>query len=101
MLTFTNQAALSYRNRVRYSNLTTGQIADALTVAKEALTGTYGPEDDVTYVVTLTNNGTAALADLTVTDDLGGYIGVSPSLLPPPSYRKTFYETTGESLRSD
>ena len=55
MLTFTNQAALSYRNRVRYSNLTTGQIADALTVAKESLTVTYGPEDDVTYVVTLTH----------------------------------------------
>ena len=73
MLTFTNQAALSYRNRVRYSNLTTGQIADALIVTKEALTGTYGPEDDVTYVVTLTNNGTAALTDLTVEDDLGGY----------------------------
>ena len=73
MLTFTNQAALSYRNRVRYSNLTTGQIADALTVTKEALTGTYGPGDDVTYVVTLTNNGTTALTNLTVTDDLGGY----------------------------
>ena len=58
MLTFTNQAALSYRNRVRYSNLTTGQIADALTVSKEALTDTYEPGGDVTYVVTLTNNGT-------------------------------------------
>ena len=39
MLTFTNQAALSYRNRVRYSNLTTGQIADAIIVTKETLTG--------------------------------------------------------------
>lgn len=73
MLTFTNQAALSYRNRVRYSNLTTGQIADTLTVAKEALTGTYGPGGDVTYVVRLANNGTAPLTDLTLTDDLGGY----------------------------
>lgn len=73
MLTFTNQAALSYRNRVRYSNLTTGQIADTLTVAKEALTGTYGPGGDVTYVVHLANNGTAPLTDLTLTDDLGGY----------------------------
>ena len=73
MITFTNQAALSYRNRVRYSNLTTGQIADALTVAKESLTVTYGPEDEITYVVTLTNNGTAALTALIVTDDLGGY----------------------------
>ena len=61
MLTFTNQAALSYRNRVRYSNLTTGQIADALTISKEALTDIYGPEDDVTYVVRLDNNGAAAI----------------------------------------
>ena len=82
MLTFTNQAALSYRNRVRYSNLTTGQIADALTVAKESLTDTYGPEDDITYVVRLANNGTAALTDLTITDDLGGYAFDGGTLYP-------------------
>ena len=82
MITFTNQAALSYRNRVRYSNLTTGQIADALTVAKESLTGTYGPEDEITYVVTLTNNGTTALTGLTVTDDLGGYAFDGGTLYP-------------------
>ena len=82
MLTFTNQAALSYRNRVRYSNLTTGQIADALTVTKEALTGTYAPGEDVTYVVRLTNNGTAALTGLTLTDDLGGYVFDGGTLYP-------------------
>ena len=82
MLTFTNQAALSYRNRVRYSNLTTGQIADALTVSKEPLTGTYGPEDDITYVVRLANNGTAAITDLTLTDDLGGYAFDGTTLYP-------------------
>ena len=82
MLTFTNQAALSYRNRVRYSNLTTGQIADALTVGKESLTATYGPQDDVTYVVRLTNNGNAAITGLTVTDDLGGYDFGGDTLYP-------------------
>lgn len=85
MLTFTNQAALSYRNRVRYSNLTTGQIADALTVSKAALTDTYAAGGDVTYVVTLTNNGTAALTGLTVTDDLGGY-AFDGSTIYPLSY---------------
>ena len=86
MLTFTNQAALSYRNRVRYSNLTTGQIADALTVAKEALTGTYGPEEDVTYVVRLDNNGAAPLTDLSLTDDLGGY-AFGETTVYPLSYK--------------
>ena len=82
MLTFTNQAALSYRNRVRYSNMTTGQIADALTLSKEALTAVYGPEDDVTYVVRLTNGGAADLTGLTLTDDLGGYDFNGTTLYP-------------------
>ena len=82
MITFTNQAALSYRNRVRYSNLTTGQIADALTIAKEALTAVYGPEDDVTYVVRLDNNGAADLTNITITDDLGGYAFNGATLYP-------------------
>lgn len=82
MLTFTNQAALSYRDRVRYSNLTTGQIADALTAAKEALTAAYAPEDDITYVVTLTNNGTADLTGLAVADDMGGYDFDGTTLYP-------------------
>ena len=82
MLTFTNQAALSYRNRVRYSNLTTGQIADALSLSKTALTPTYEPDGDVTYVVRLDNNGTAALTDLTLTDDLGGYAFDGGTLYP-------------------
>ena len=82
MLTFTNQAALSYRDRVRYSNLTTGQIADALTVTKEALTGTYAPEGTITYLVHLSNGGTADLTGLTVTDDMGGYDFNGETLCP-------------------
>ena len=82
MLTFTNQAALSYRNRVRYSNLTTGQIADALTISKSALSGTYEADGDVTYVVRLDNNGAAPLTDLTLSDDLGGYDFDQTTLYP-------------------
>ena len=72
MLTFTNQAALSYRNRVRYSNLTTGQIADALVLSKEALTPeTVGADRQVTYTFTIENEGNAATSpedQVTVTD---------------------------------
>lgn len=73
MLTFTNQATLSYRNRVQRSNVTTGQITDALTAQKQALTESYQPGDYITYVVSLMNNGTGDVTALTVTDDLGGY----------------------------
>lgn len=71
---------------MRYYNLTTGQIADALTVAKEALIPVYGPEDDVTYVVRLDNNGAAPLTDLSLTDDLGGY-AFDQATVYPLSYR--------------
>ncbi len=73
MAIFTNQATLSYGNTVTNSNVTTGELLEALNATKTALTGTYAPGDDVTYVISLVNTDTAPVAGVTVTDDLGGY----------------------------
>ena len=72
MASFTNMATLSYNGSQINSNVVTGELRDALTITKTAVSGGYRPGDTVTYVVTLSNTGTAALTGLTLTDDLGG-----------------------------
>ena len=59
MASFTNMATLSYNGSQINSNVVTGELQDALTVTKTAVSGSYRPGDTVTYVVTLTNTGTA------------------------------------------
>ena len=73
MAIFSNQATLTYNGNSTNSNIAYGEILDVLVATKTAVEGTYSPGQLVTYVVTLRNTGTAALAGLTVTDDLGGY----------------------------
>lgn len=73
MALFTNQATLSYNDTVTTSNVTTGELLEVLSITKTAASDTYGPQDTVTYVVSITNTGTAAFTGLTVTDNLGGY----------------------------
>lgn len=73
MATFTNRATLSYNGVTTDSNVTVGEILEALSLSKNAVNATYGPGETVTYVVYLVNNGTAPFTGLTVTDSLGGY----------------------------
>lgn len=73
MATFTNRATLSYNGVTTDSNVTVGEILEALSVSKNAVNTTYGPGETVTYVVYLVNNGTAPFTGLTITDNLGGY----------------------------
>ena len=73
MAIFSNQATLTYNGSSTNSNIAYGEILDVLAATKTAVEGTYTPGDLVTYVVTLRNTGTAALAGLTVQDNLGGY----------------------------
>ena len=82
MAVFTNQATLSYRNNVVNSNVVTGEIVDSLTVTKNSILQTYGYNDTVTYVINITNSGTAAITDLTLTDDLGTYVFGEGALTP-------------------
>ena len=82
MAIFTNQATLTYNGSTTNSNIAYGEIVDVLTATKTAIEGTYTPGDPVTYVVTLRNTGAAALAGLTITDDLGGYIFGTTTVYP-------------------
>ncbi len=82
MATFYNQATLSYNGISTQSNTTTGELVDVLAVRKTALTGTYGPGDRVTYVISIVNSGTTALTGLTVTDNLGAYTFDTSTLTP-------------------
>ena len=73
MAIFTNQATLSYNGLSTNSNIATGEIVEVLSMTKTSLTDTYDNDENVTYVITLTNTGPTELTNLTVTDDLGGY----------------------------
>ena len=73
MALFTNQATLSYNDTVTTSNVTTGELLEVLAITKTAASDTYGSQDTVTYVISITNTGTTPFTGLTVTDNLGGY----------------------------
>ena len=73
MAIFSNQATLTYNGTTTNSNIAYGEILDVLAATKTAVEGTYTPGQPVTYVVTLRNTGSAPLAGITFTDDLGGY----------------------------
>ena len=82
MAIFTNRATLRYSGGVINSNTVTGELLEVLTVTKDAVSDVYADGDIVTYVVTLRNTGAAALTELTVTDDLGGYVFEGETLYP-------------------
>ena len=82
MASFTNMATLSYNGSQINSNGVTGELRDALTITKPAVAGGYRPGATVTYVVTLSNTGTAALTGLTLTDDLGGSTAAAGTVYP-------------------
>ena len=73
MAVFTNRATLSYNGNTVNSNTVTGNIIEVLSASKTALDSDYGANDQVTYVVSITNSGTTAFTGLTVNDNLGEY----------------------------
>ena len=82
MAIFTNQATLRVGDTVTASNITVGELVEALTVTKTAVTDTYTVGGTVSYVINLVNTGTAALDGLTVTDDLGAYTAGTETVYP-------------------
>ena len=64
------------------SNVVTGELQQAVSVAKYAVSDTYTQGEVLTYVISLVNTGTTPLTDLTVTDDLGAYTLNGTTLVP-------------------
>lgn len=73
MATFTNSATLSYNGNRINSNTVTGNIIDVLAVTKTAVRDIYSANDNVTYIISITNSGTVPFTGVTVTDNLGEY----------------------------
>ncbi len=73
MATFFNQATLSYNGALTNSNITTGELEIGVSATKTAYSSGYGANDELTYIITLTNSG-SALTNVTLTDDLGAYV---------------------------
>ncbi len=85
MATFTNQATLLYNGQSTVSNITTGELLDALSMTKTAITPTYGRNNNVAYAVTINNTGISAITNAVITDDLGSY-DVAGATVTPLSY---------------
>ncbi len=73
MAQFTNQATLSYTGGVVNSNIAVGEILEVLSADKTALRATYERGENVTYIVSAVNGGTAPITGVTVVDNLGTY----------------------------
>ncbi len=82
MAIFSNQATLTYNGTTTNSNIAYGELLEVLTATKTAVEGSYEPGQLVTYLVTLRNTGPAALSNLTITDDLGGYLFGNTTVYP-------------------
>ena len=82
MAVFYNQATISYGGTVRQSNITEGQLLEAVSVTKTPVIGTYAQGDTLVYVVNIVNESGAPLTGLTLTDDLGAYESGTQSYTP-------------------
>ncbi len=82
MATFFNQATLSFGGTLTNSNVVSGEITDALSATKTAVSVSYGSSDGVAYVISIVNAGASDSTDITVTDDLGAFTYGALTLTP-------------------
>lgn len=73
MALFFNQATLSHNGKSTVSNITTGEIIEAVKATKTAVIPTYNADSTITYIISLLNSSKIALSGLTITDNLGAY----------------------------
>ncbi len=73
----TNQARLNYRygtaTATAVSNVTSTILNSQLSVSKTALSDCYRIGQNITYIISITNNNSRSASDIMVADDLGTY----------------------------
>lgn len=82
MATFFNQATLSYSGGTVNSNVTTGELIEALSANKTAVVNEYSGGSEITYIINIINSGSTAYNGLTLTDNLGEYVFGTETLTP-------------------
>lgn len=82
MAIFTNQATLSYNGTTVNSNTVTGNLVEVLAATKTAVDNNYSANEDVTYIVSITNSGAVPFTGVTVTDNLGAYTFGTQTVTP-------------------
>ena len=82
MATFYNQATLSFNGRLTNSNVTEGELLEAISVTKTVISSTYGAGGGVVYALNILNSGATAASGLTVVDDLGAYTFGATTVYP-------------------
>lgn len=88
MADFTNKATLSYGGRNTVSNTVRGTKNSVFGIKKEALVPTYVAGEMITYLVSVTNNGTHEVENVYLKDDLGRLTsGAYPLEYVPDSIR--------------
>lgn len=75
MAIITNQATITYQSngvsQTATSNIATTNLEGPFTVTKTSLGQEYALNNDITYILTTTNNGATTLTNVQITDDLG------------------------------
>ena len=74
MAVFYNQATLHYAGGAITSNMASGEVLEVLTMTKTPVSSGYSPGDAAAFVISIVNSGDTPVSDLTLTDDLGGYL---------------------------
>jgi len=82
MPTFTNQATLSYNNSIYSSNVAVGELVETISASKTSVLSSYTAQDNIAYVISISNSGAVAANNLTVSDNLGQYTFNAAQLYP-------------------
>lgn len=86
MATIENFATVSYTSggvtETKVSNLAEIGLESAVSFTKTTLGDTYGEESVITYILSITNTSSSAIANVSVSDDLGSFTFGTMELTP-------------------